>query len=171
MLNESDAILRQNAQERAVGISVFVKPEVPGFQCVVKQRYTDFLVNEVLPNGEVLHLTEVSHDQNRKRKREPEDESQKKKQKENGHSDANPEANGEQKEPNGNGADADGLKNGSKRLVLEVRQLETGHAGNCEKLGACDRSSARPEVGKLRSKHAAENLPIIDAVGTSRKIQ
>ncbi|KXT07115.1 hypothetical protein AC578_2319 [Pseudocercospora eumusae] len=114
MSDESDAVSRQNAQERAVGISVFVKPDLPGFQCVVKQRYTDFLVNEVLPNGEVLHLTELSHHQNRKRKREPEDESQKKKQKENGHLDANPEANGEQKEPNGDGADADTLKNGSE---------------------------------------------------------
>ncbi|EME85831.1 uncharacterized protein MYCFIDRAFT_214017 [Pseudocercospora fijiensis CIRAD86] len=119
MSDESDAVSRQNAQERAVGISVFVKPEVPGFQCVVKQRYTDFLVNEVLPNGEVLHLTDVSHDQNHKRKREPEDESQKKKKKlkENGHADATVEANEMQKDSSGDAVHADALQNGSEAQV------------------------------------------------------
>ena len=48
------------SQERAVGITAFVAPKVPGFKCTVKQRYTDFLVNEILPNGEVLHLTKES---------------------------------------------------------------------------------------------------------------
>ncbi|KAK4631860.1 Multisubstrate pseudouridine synthase 7 [Fulvia fulva] len=60
----------QQAQERAVGISVYVQPKVPGFRCIVKQRYTDFLVNEILPNGEVLHLTELATGSDRKRKRE-----------------------------------------------------------------------------------------------------
>lgn len=47
------------SQERAVGITVFVSPNVPGFNCTIKRRYTDFLVNEILPNGQVLHLTNV----------------------------------------------------------------------------------------------------------------
>ncbi|KAK4545313.1 hypothetical protein LTR36_003493 [Oleoguttula mirabilis] len=48
-----------NDPEEAVGISAFVSPETPGFRCIVKQRYTDFLVNEILPTGEVVHLTEL----------------------------------------------------------------------------------------------------------------
>ncbi|KAK5164551.1 multisubstrate pseudouridine synthase 7 [Saxophila tyrrhenica] len=44
-------------QEKAVGITAFVSPDAPGFGCTIKHRYTDFLVNEVLPDGTVLHLT------------------------------------------------------------------------------------------------------------------
>lgn len=44
--------------ERVVGISAYVSPETPGFRCTVKHRYTDFLVNEILPTGGVVHLTE-----------------------------------------------------------------------------------------------------------------
>lgn len=46
-------------QERAVGITALVSSKVPGFQCTIKHRYTDFLVNEILPNGQVLHLTDL----------------------------------------------------------------------------------------------------------------
>lgn len=51
---------QQAQQEHAVGISAYVSPDVPGFSCTVKQRYTDFLVNEIQSNGEILHLTTVS---------------------------------------------------------------------------------------------------------------
>ena len=47
-------------QEKAVGITVFVSPSVPGFQCTIKHRYTDFLVNEISPSGQTLHLTDLS---------------------------------------------------------------------------------------------------------------
>ncbi len=47
-------------QERAVGITAFVSPDVPGFQCTIKHRYTDFLVNEVSSDGHVLHLSNLS---------------------------------------------------------------------------------------------------------------
>ncbi|CAK1361934.1 Multisubstrate pseudouridine synthase 7 [Cercospora beticola] len=60
----------QQAQELAVGISTFVRPDVPGFSCILKQRYTDFLVNEVLPDGKVLHLVANEPDPDRKRKRQ-----------------------------------------------------------------------------------------------------
>ena len=46
----------QSSQETAVGIKVYLSPDVPGFRCILKQRYTDFLVNEILQSGEVLHL-------------------------------------------------------------------------------------------------------------------
>ena len=77
-----DAAEMQDAQERAVGISVFIRPDAPGFRCTVKQRYTDFLVNEILPNGETLHLTEIHGEQDKKRKREENGESSRKKQRE-----------------------------------------------------------------------------------------
>src|ERR1700754_4291447 len=47
-------------QERAVGITAFVSPSLQGFTCTIKHRYTDFLVNEILSNGTVLHLTNDS---------------------------------------------------------------------------------------------------------------
>lgn len=54
------AEIAQREQERAVGITAYVSPEAPGFSCIVKQRYTDFLVNEISTNGQVLHLTEIA---------------------------------------------------------------------------------------------------------------
>ncbi|KAI9842683.1 MAG: hypothetical protein M1837_006968 [Sclerophora amabilis] len=44
------------AKESAAGITEFVNPDAPGFSGILKKRYTDFLVNEILPSGEVLHL-------------------------------------------------------------------------------------------------------------------
>ncbi|KAK0312982.1 multisubstrate pseudouridine synthase 7 [Friedmanniomyces endolithicus] len=58
--DKPSADLSQEAQECAVGVTVFVAPKVPGFECVFKHRYTDFLVHEILPNGHVLHLTDKS---------------------------------------------------------------------------------------------------------------
>lgn len=51
--------MTQTQQEEAVGITAYISPQVPGFGCVVKQRYTDFLVHEILPSGEVLHLSDL----------------------------------------------------------------------------------------------------------------
>lgn len=62
------AIRSENEQERAVGITAYVSPLIPGFRCVVKQRYTDFLVNEILPNGQVLHLSEIPEIQGKQQK-------------------------------------------------------------------------------------------------------
>lgn len=39
-----------------VGITNFVNYDNVGFEGILKMRYTDFLVNEILPNGDVLHL-------------------------------------------------------------------------------------------------------------------
>lgn len=43
-------------KELDVGISGYVSPHGPAFSGILKKRYTDFLVNEILPSGEVLHL-------------------------------------------------------------------------------------------------------------------
>ncbi|MCJ1252058.1 hypothetical protein MMC30_009296 [Trapelia coarctata] len=49
----------QQNKEEDVGIIEFVSPDLTGFTGILKKRYTDFLVNEILPNGEVVHLTTV----------------------------------------------------------------------------------------------------------------
>ena len=50
----------QLEKERRVGITAYVNAAADGFSGVLKQRYTDFLVNEVLPDGRVLHLENLS---------------------------------------------------------------------------------------------------------------
>ncbi|KAI9726334.1 MAG: hypothetical protein M1828_001608 [Chrysothrix sp. TS-e1954] len=49
----------QLQKEQNVGITESISPNITGFQGTMKQRYTDFIVNEVLPSGEILHLTEL----------------------------------------------------------------------------------------------------------------
>jgi hypothetical protein len=49
------------AKEAEVGITDFVSTSTPGFSGVLKKRYTDFLVNEILPNGKVVHLQSVGN--------------------------------------------------------------------------------------------------------------
>ncbi|KAI9875119.1 MAG: hypothetical protein M1830_008864, partial [Pleopsidium flavum] len=56
----------QLQKEADVGITEFVSPDLPGFTGILKKRsiqdmvkistYTDFLVNEILPSGQVIHL-------------------------------------------------------------------------------------------------------------------
>ncbi|KAL8899554.1 MAG: hypothetical protein Q9207_006138 [Kuettlingeria erythrocarpa] len=46
-------------KEAQCGITQYVSPRLPGFAGILKKRYTDFLVNEILPNGEVIHLTNL----------------------------------------------------------------------------------------------------------------
>ena len=43
-------------KENKVGITAFVTESVSVLRGLVKRRYADFLVNEILPGGEVLHL-------------------------------------------------------------------------------------------------------------------
>ncbi|KAF2767886.1 putative pseudouridine synthase TruD/Pus7 [Teratosphaeria nubilosa] len=59
---DDDVALREKSeahQEQIVGITAFVSPSTPGFRCIVKQRYTDFLVNEITPDGKVAYLEEL----------------------------------------------------------------------------------------------------------------
>ncbi|RDW70150.1 hypothetical protein BP5796_08547 [Coleophoma crateriformis] len=48
----------QPEREAEVGILCFVNSTNPGFSGILKQRYTDFLVNEITPEGTVVHLTD-----------------------------------------------------------------------------------------------------------------
>ncbi|KAF1980522.1 pseudouridine synthase-like protein TruD/Pus7 [Bimuria novae-zelandiae CBS 107.79] len=47
-------------RESRAGITEYVHPDNLGFSGVLKQRYTDFLVNEIGLDGEVLHLRRAS---------------------------------------------------------------------------------------------------------------
>lgn len=67
-----DAVDNGESKEAACGITEFVSPDLLGFSGILKKRYafripiihllanfyryTDFLVNEILPSGEVVHL-------------------------------------------------------------------------------------------------------------------
>ncbi len=54
MLNE------QVSKEHEVGITVFVSDSRSVLLGTLKKRYTDFLVNEILPDGQVLHLQDTT---------------------------------------------------------------------------------------------------------------
>ena len=59
--NATDLLVAHSeaAKEALVGITAFVRPDGPRFSGLLKKRYTDFLVNEILPSGRVLHLQDV----------------------------------------------------------------------------------------------------------------
>ncbi|MCJ1468543.1 hypothetical protein MMC07_007172 [Pseudocyphellaria aurata] len=54
--DQLDASHEHLRKEAECGITEFVSPELQGFTGVLKKRYTDFLVNEILPSGIVVHL-------------------------------------------------------------------------------------------------------------------
>ncbi|GAD94263.1 pseudouridine synthase TruD/Pus7 [Paecilomyces variotii No. 5] len=59
---ETPVLLNEDVQalkEAEVGITEFVSSNTQGFSGILKKRYTDFLVNEILPTGEVLHLRDL----------------------------------------------------------------------------------------------------------------
>ncbi|KAH0837380.1 hypothetical protein AYO21_10335 [Fonsecaea monophora] len=53
-------VVDDSVKEREVGITAFVDGSKSLFQGILKKRYTDFLVNEILPGGTVLHLRSMS---------------------------------------------------------------------------------------------------------------
>lgn len=42
--------------ERDFGIRMYMSPDIPGFSAVLKQRYSDFLVNEIDKSGKMVVL-------------------------------------------------------------------------------------------------------------------
>jgi len=53
-----------NTKEEEVGITEFMCPENPGFKCVLKHRYSDFIVNEIGVDGKVVWIKESENDLN-----------------------------------------------------------------------------------------------------------
>lgn len=47
-------------KEMRLGITAFTNRAIGGFSGILKQRYTDFLVNEILLSGQVLHLENIA---------------------------------------------------------------------------------------------------------------
>jgi tRNA pseudouridine13 synthase len=47
-------------KEMRLGITSFTNRAIGGFSGILKQRYTDFLVNEILLSGKVLHLENIA---------------------------------------------------------------------------------------------------------------
>jgi tRNA pseudouridine13 synthase len=86
-------------REIRAGINEYVSPNNLGFTGILKQRYTDFQVNEILPTGEVLHLKSIGL--GRKDRSTQKVEHQKKEQqtkKQNEQNGAEAQGNGEVKE-------------------------------------------------------------------------
>ncbi|KAF2197795.1 tRNA pseudouridine synthase D [Delitschia confertaspora ATCC 74209] len=54
--------LSEPEKEVRAGITEYVSPENVGFTGILKQRYTDFLVNEISLSGKVLHLKSIGLD-------------------------------------------------------------------------------------------------------------
>lgn len=52
-------------KEIEVGITSYINESRPSLHGVLKKRYTDFLVNEVLPDGTVAHLREITDNSRR----------------------------------------------------------------------------------------------------------
>lgn len=52
----SSAVVDDGITEKDVGITLFISNEIGGFKGQIKQRYTDFLVNEIDKKGNVVHL-------------------------------------------------------------------------------------------------------------------
>ncbi|KAG0668998.1 multisubstrate pseudouridine synthase 7 [Maudiozyma exigua] len=53
---EESAVQDEGITEKDVGINLYLTPELSGFSGQIKQRYTDFLVNEVDKSDNVVHL-------------------------------------------------------------------------------------------------------------------
>lgn len=46
----------EQKKESEVGIEAYINQSSTTFEGILKQRYSDFVVNEILPNGQVVHL-------------------------------------------------------------------------------------------------------------------
>jgi hypothetical protein len=48
-----------NIEEEVVGINGFKCPEKKGFQGIIKQRFSDFIMNEISSKGQIIQLTSI----------------------------------------------------------------------------------------------------------------
>lgn len=73
--------LPRGIQERDVGITAYISSDIGGFSGTLKQRYTDFLVNEIGLDGKVVHLEDdgiMDMKERRRQRREKEREAERK---------------------------------------------------------------------------------------------
>lgn len=55
----NDAPVETRMTEARAGITAYIDPTLPGFQGIIKQRFTDFMVNEIDPSNNVCRLTSL----------------------------------------------------------------------------------------------------------------
>jgi tRNA pseudouridine13 synthase len=65
-LNAPSQMETEYEKEVRAGITEYITPNNLGFTGVLKQRYTDFLVNEIGLDGQVLHLKKVGVEKKKK---------------------------------------------------------------------------------------------------------
>jgi tRNA pseudouridine13 synthase len=65
-LNAPSQIETDYEKEVRAGITEYITPDNLGFTGVLKQRYTDFLVNEIGLDGQVLHLKSTQPEKRKK---------------------------------------------------------------------------------------------------------
>ena len=58
--NEINLEKFNQTKEEDVGITEYISPENPGFKCVLKHRYSDFLVNEIDLEGKVVWIKDAN---------------------------------------------------------------------------------------------------------------
>ncbi|SPO29410.1 related to PUS7 - Pseudouridine synthase [Ustilago trichophora] len=56
---KEDAEVETRMTEARAGITAYINPDLPGFQGIIKQRFTDFMVNEIDLSGAVCRLTSL----------------------------------------------------------------------------------------------------------------
>lgn len=69
-LNAPSQIETDYEKEVRAGITEYITPDNLGFTGVLKQRYTDFLVNEIGLDGQVLHLKSTQPEKRKKEAKE-----------------------------------------------------------------------------------------------------
>ena len=72
-LNAPSTIETEFEKEARAGITEYVCPDNLGFTGILKQRYTDFLVNEIGLDGKVLHLRSTQVEKKQKLVKKEED--------------------------------------------------------------------------------------------------
>lgn len=75
-LNAPSQIETDYEKEVRAGITEYITPDNLGFTGILKQRYTDFLVNEIGLDGQVLHLKSTQPEKRKKDVKTEEQESE-----------------------------------------------------------------------------------------------
>ncbi|KAK6440742.1 multisubstrate pseudouridine synthase 7 [Oleoguttula sp. CCFEE 5521] len=120
-------------------------------------RYTDFLVNEIIPTGEVLHLTEIAKPGRQKQKQEP----QSKENERNGKADAESVEVAKTEETASNGGQANGHA-GVKRSADEVETTDDNIAKK-SKLQSANVEAAPAETAPSEAAAPAPNATPTEA--------
>jgi tRNA pseudouridine13 synthase len=76
ILNAPSQIETDHEREVRAGIAEYICPDNLGFTGTLKQRYTDFLVNEIGLDGQVLHLKSTQVEKKKKKEKKEDDKAE-----------------------------------------------------------------------------------------------